>query len=110
MEEAIQGHPQHDDQNRQPKVAQANGVEFVQLEPRDLDKPTDLKDLKPLSVLAQALDNQWLPCGLLPEAFKTGGISGNTDERLRSQVRSEYIRSLINGDRVIVNRAFVYNT
>jgi hypothetical protein len=85
---------------RRQKAGQIGDVEFERLEPHDL---------KSLSVLVQALDNQWLPRSLLQPAFKAGQITKSIDRKLKKAVRSEYIRSLINGQQVILNRAYIYN-
>src|SRR5437764_13406317 len=84
---------------RRLKPGYAGDVEFERLEPTDL---------KSLSVMVQALDNQWLPRSLLQPALKVGGINKGIDRKLRKAVRSEYIRSLINGRQVVLNRAYVY--
>jgi hypothetical protein len=86
--------------NGQAEVVQSGDIEIEQLE---------LDDLQPLRVLVQALDNQWIPRALLPSVMKAGQITGRRDRRLRKAVRAEYIRSLINGEQVIINRAYVYN-
>ncbi len=86
--------------HRRSKVGQVGNVEFERLE---------LSDLKPVRVLVQALDNQWLPRSLLQPALKAGQITKRLDKQLKKAVRAEYIRSLINGQQVIVNRAYVYN-
>ena len=85
---------------RRLKPGYAGDVEFERLEPTDL---------KSLSVLVQALDNQWLPRSLLQPALKVGEINRGIDRKLRKAVRSEYIRSLINGRQVVLNRAYIYN-
>ena len=85
---------------RRLKPGQIGNVEFERLEP---------SQLKSIPVLVQALDNQWLPRSLLQPALQAGQITKSLDRKLRKAVRSEYIRSLINGQQVIVNRAYVYN-
>ena len=60
-------------------------------------------------MIVQALDNQWLPSSLLEQAQKKGQVTIKIDRELRKAVRSEYIRSLINGQQLIINRAFLYN-
>lgn len=84
----------------QSKVATVGDIEFERLE---------LDDLQSVRVLVQALDNQWIPRALLPSVLKAGQITGKLDRQLRRAVRAEYIRSLINGQQVILNRAYVYN-
>ena len=79
----------------------AGNVEFERLTRADLGS---------IPVIAQALDNQWAPRGLLKQAFQKGEITPDLDKKLRKAVRSEYIRSLINGQHVILDRAYVYNS
>jgi len=85
---------------RVKKVGQIGDVEFERLEP---------SDLKSVPVLVQALDNQWMPQSLLSPTLEKGQITKNIERKLRKAVRSEYIRSLINGQQVILNRAYLYN-
>jgi hypothetical protein len=60
-------------------------------------------------VVPQCLDNQWLPMRLLQRSAATGlGRAAFADE-LPRYVRSEYIRSLINAEQVVINRAFLKN-
>jgi len=83
-----------------PKVGHVGNVEFERFEPQDLQS---------LPVLVQALDNQWMPNSLLKSALEKGQITKSIDSKLRKAVRSEYIRSLVNGQQVILNRAYLYN-
>src|SRR5579859_7638840 len=92
---------QHNKEQKESKIGQAGNVEFERIE---------IADLQSVPVVAQALDNQWLPHELLGPAFQAGGITPDIDKRLRKLVRSEYIRSLINGQQVILNRAYLYNS
>ena len=75
-------------------------VEFKGIEPPDLGT---------VPVIVQALDNQWMPRSLLSDALEKGEITASIGKKLKQQVRAEYIRSLINGDQVVINRAFLYN-
>lgn len=76
-------------------------IEFYAYEP---------DELKGTKVVAQALDNQWVPRSLLRAMLK-GKITIKDAERyLEGLVRTEYIRSLINGERVVINRAYLYNS
>lgn len=62
-----------------------------------------------IPIVAQALDNQWVPRTLLQSMLK-GKITFSEAERyLEGLVRTEYIRALINGEHIIINRAFLYN-
>ncbi|RAG83038.1 hypothetical protein DN069_24515 [Streptacidiphilus pinicola] len=61
-----------------------------------------LRDRGP--VVAQALDNQWLPPALLDTSRRQPGAG----ER-RAVVGAEFNRALVNGDTLIVNRAYLLN-
>lgn len=63
----------------------------------------DLRGRNP--VVAQALDNQWLPPRLLRRA---GREQGDAAER-RAVVGAEFNRALINGETLIVNRGYLLN-
>ena len=92
---------QRTEKQKEPKIGHAGNVEFERL---------DIADLREVPVVAQALDNQWVPRELLGPAFRAGGITPTLDKKLKKLVRSEYIRSLINGQQVIFNRAYLYNS
>lgn len=78
-----------------------DGVEFIPL------VPTSIRDS--LGIVSQAFDDQWMPTTLL-RAVLSGKISyQEAQPYLDYLVRTEYIRSLINGERLVVNRAFIYN-
>jgi HEAT repeat protein len=76
-------------------------VEFYAYEPGELEGT---------KVVAQALDNQWVPRSLLRSMLKGKITIKEAEKYLEGLVRTEYIRSLINGERVIINRAFLYNS
>jgi hypothetical protein len=82
------------------KIGKDKNVEFERLKK---------SDLKSVPVFVQALDNEWLPRDLLKEAQKKGRITPNVGRTLRKTVRAEYIHSLINGEQVVLNRAYLYN-
>ncbi|MEU3102976.1 hypothetical protein [Streptomyces griseoflavus] len=68
-------------------------------------------DLEPVAVVAQCLDNQWVPQELLASMLKKGKSlrdPGVTGQR-QLAVRHEYLRALLNAQQVIVNRAFFLN-
>lgn len=90
----------HHKKHHKLKRGHVGNIEFERLHP---------SELKTVPVLVQALDNQWLPRSLLQPAFKTGQITGSIERKLKKAVRSEYMRSLINGQQVILNRAYLYN-
>ncbi|HZB29117.1 MAG TPA: hypothetical protein VE465_03020 [Streptosporangiaceae bacterium] len=66
-------------------------------------------ELSPMAVVAQSLDNQWVPPGLLRRMLEDGLELNDVRAQLRQEVRAEYIRALVNSPQVIVNRAFFYN-
>lgn len=87
----------------QGRTRKNGNVEFEALEPADLAR-TDA-----VPIVTQAFDNQWVPRTLLNSMLK-GKISyAEAEKYLDGLVRTEYIRALINGQQLIVNRAFLYN-
>ncbi|WP_214326848.1 hypothetical protein [Nonomuraea sediminis] len=66
-------------------------------------------DIDAMAVVAQSLDNQWVPPDLLHEMIDKRLEFSDVRERLRAAVRGEYIRSLINSTQVVINRSFFYN-
>jgi hypothetical protein len=68
-----------------------------------------VSELDRLAVVAQSLDNQWVPPSLLKQMLKKGQNLSDVRSRLRHDVRAEYIRALICSPQVLVNRAFLYN-
>lgn len=93
--------PAEEHTGKLPRIGHAGNVEFEKL---------DKANLQSVPVVVQALDNQWLPQALLKPVFKKGEITPTTDKKLRNLVRSEYIRALLNGQQVILNRAYLYNS
>lgn len=75
-------------------------VEFVLAEAADLDS---------LAVVAQSLDNQWVPGELLRQMLQRGRSLDDVRTERAAMVRGEYLRALVNSPQVIVNRAYVYN-
>lgn len=68
-------------------------------------------DLTPVAVVAQCLDNQWVPRDLLTSMMKSGW-SLNDREVVQHRLmhsRHEYLRSILNAQQVIINRAFFFN-
>src|SRR5713101_307675 len=94
-------HPSGSEPSPKPRpIVRAGNVEFECLERSDLAQ---------VPVVVQALDNQWLPRKLTPAAFKRGIVDTHIDKKLRQAVRSEYLRSLINSEQLVLNRAYLYN-
>ncbi|GHO98987.1 hypothetical protein KSF_090350 [Reticulibacter mediterranei] len=68
---------------------------------------SNLQDRIP--VVVQALDNQWMPDSLLNKLLSKRITFDSIQHYLAGLVRTEYLRSLINGQQVIINRAYLYN-
>jgi hypothetical protein len=81
-------------------VRRDGNVEFIAIDRDGLSK---------VPVFSQALDNQWLPRELLSKAFAAGAVAEQIERERSRLARAEYIRALINGQQVVVNRAFIYN-
>src|SRR6266567_660717 len=83
-------------------VDEISGVPFRKINNTDLD---------PVAVVAQCLDNQWVPRDLLTTMVKRGwSLSHDSVSRRRLEdSRHEYLRSILNSQQVIVNRAFFFN-
>jgi transcriptional regulator with XRE-family HTH domain len=85
------------------KILTSGNVEFEAIEPSDIVYSGSLP------VIAQALDNQWVPHSLLKSMLR-GKISYTRAAKyLERLVRTEYIRALLNGEQLVINRAFLYN-
>ncbi|MEU1400954.1 hypothetical protein ABZ471_01055 [Streptomyces sp. NPDC005728] len=65
--------------------------------------------LDPGAVVAQSLDNQWVPAQLTKDMIERGRSLDQVAERRVQEVRAEYFRSLINASQVVINRAYFYN-
>ncbi len=81
-------------------IASDGNVSFRQL---------TISDLNDLAVLAQSLDNQWVPPTVLSEMI---GASQSFDDVVNARhaaMRVEYLRSLINASQTVVNRAYILN-
>src|SRR5258708_3964222 len=88
-------------QQQKVKKGVVGNVEFDRLEPSDLSGF--------VHVTAQALDNQWIPRSLLRKALQKG-LTASIESQRKKQVRTEYVRALVNSERVVINRAFIYNS
>lgn len=86
----------------------SGSVMFEALEPGDLALKNDI-DAVSVPIVAQALDNQWTPLALSRALFSGKFTYRDVQPYLDGLIRAEYIRSLINGERVIINRAYLYN-
>lgn len=85
---------------REPRVIKSGTIEFVALEPRDLAE---------VAVVAQSLDNQWVPRAMLGKMLEAGLGLADVEVARERAVRSEYIRALVNAEQLVVNRAYLYN-
>lgn len=66
-------------------------------------------DLDQVAVVAQCLDNQWVPRSVLADMRAGGHSLEDVGDQRADLVRSEYLRSLLTARQVIVNRTFLYN-
>lgn len=71
----------------------------------------DSTKLDPVAVVAQCLDNQWVPRDLLGTMADNGWSLNdpNVVQRRLEDSRHEYLRSILNAPQVIINRAFFFN-
>ena len=60
------------------------------------------------ATVPQALDNVWLPATVLQKALEGKSVWSVRDERDQA-VKTEWRRSLVYSDQVVVNRAFLFN-
>ncbi|MFJ7150481.1 hypothetical protein ACIQVT_20105 [Streptomyces sp. NPDC100445] len=74
-----------------------------------LMSPIQPEQLDPGAVIAQSLDNQWVPAQLTRKMIEHGRSLDQVGRRRVREVRAEYFRSLINASQVVVNRAYFYN-
>ncbi|MCX5154272.1 hypothetical protein OG914_09770 [Streptomyces sp. NBC_00291] len=65
-------------------------------------------DLTDYPVMAQALDNQWLPAELASSRQHPDAVSGPSPETVAAAA-GELRRSLVNSGTLVVNRAFILN-
>ncbi|NGO14808.1 hypothetical protein G5C60_46280 [Streptomyces sp. HC44] len=75
----------------------------------DLMTPIRPDQLDPGAVIAQSLDNQWVPAQLTKKMIERGKSLEQVGEQRRKEVRAEYFRSLINASQVVINRTYFYN-
>jgi len=82
-------------------VGVSGNIEFEKLES---------SELKQVAVVAQALDNQWVPRATLARMLKRGQRLADVSKERQTLARAEYIRSLVNAEQVIINRSFIYHS
>ncbi|MER7445099.1 hypothetical protein [Micromonospora avicenniae] len=67
------------------------------------------RDLAPITVVAQCLDNQWVTQDLLGQMLRRRQSYRDIERRRRQDARAEYLRSILNAEQVVVNRAYFFN-
>lgn len=82
-------------------VGTSGNVSFLKLE------PPDIENFYP--VVTQAFDDQWVPNTLLRAMLSGKTTFQAIQPYLAYLVRSEYMRSLITSEKLIINRVFIYN-
>ena len=68
------------------------------------------ENLESLAVVAQCLDNQWVPRTLLADMVSRRQSLEDVEDVRESIVRGEYLRALLTAKQLVVNRAFLYNS
>lgn len=63
-----------------------------------------------ITAVPQSLDNQWLDNELLAAALRAGKVTGRISREQQRRARREYLRALLNAEKIIVNRAYLYNS
>jgi hypothetical protein len=77
-------------------------VSFKQLIAGDLAKT--------ITAVPQSLDNQWLDNELLAKTLEVGKVTAAIRKEQQRRARHEYLRALLNAEKIIVNRAYLYNS
>src|SRR5260370_11845711 len=95
------------DEAKETRTFVNGNVTFDGLEPEDF-VIDDIERVK-VPVIVQALDNQWITLRLGKAMFQGKLSYKDVEAYLEGLVRTEYIRALINGEQVVINRAFLYN-
>jgi len=91
-----------------------SSIEILSSKPKEPHESSNFERIEPyalgdVSVVAQSLDNQWVPRPLLYEMLKKGLDLNDVKDRREKYVRAEYLRALINARQVVINRAYIYN-
>ncbi|MCM0674863.1 hypothetical protein NCC78_09190 [Micromonospora phytophila] len=71
--------------------------------------PIDNRDLAPITVVAQCLDNQWVTQDLLTQMVGRRQSYREVEQIRRRDARAEYLRAILNAEQVVVNRAYFFN-
>ncbi|MCQ0014104.1 hypothetical protein [Actinomadura madurae] len=82
-------------------VGNVGDVSFTRLISADLRQT--------ITAVPQSLDNQWFDRDLLGEALRAGRVGRDVLEKQARRSRREYLRALLNAEKVLINRAFLYN-
>ncbi|MBM2620210.1 hypothetical protein JIG36_32315 [Actinoplanes sp. LDG1-06] len=67
------------------------------------------RDLRPFAAVAQTLDNQWVPRGLLTRMIDEGLSLDDVRAEREAVVRTEYLRAVLNAEQLVVNRMYFFN-
>ncbi|TDC68075.1 hypothetical protein E1200_12740 [Actinomadura sp. GC306] len=62
-----------------------------------------------ITAVPQSLDNQWFDNELLDRVRRDGGVGAAVLREQEQRSRREYLRALLNAEKVLINRAFLYN-
>ncbi len=62
-----------------------------------------------ITAVPQSLDNQWFDRELLNRSLRAGGVGKAISREQANRSRREYLRALLNAEKVLINRAFLYN-
>jgi hypothetical protein len=65
--------------------------------------------LEKVALLPQAVDNQWLSDSLLNKVYKKSLSLNAIDKERIKESRTEWLRSLLYSNQVVINRAYLYN-
>ncbi|MDN3359265.1 hypothetical protein [Actinomadura sp. DC4] len=76
-------------------------VSFGRMEAADL--------IGTVAAVPQALDNQWFDRGLLDRVLRAGRVDEDVAAGRARRSRAEYLRALLAAEKIIVNRAYLYN-
>ncbi len=85
-----------------PIAKTADGVNIRKL------RRSDVADS--LAAIPAAIDNQWAPRSILEDIVEHGTSPDDWLPSRDKQARSEFMRSLIDNERVIINRAYIFNS
>ncbi|SCL32676.1 hypothetical protein GA0074692_3376 [Micromonospora pallida] len=67
------------------------------------------RDLARVAVVAQCLDNQWVTEDLLTQIITRRQSYRDVERQRQRDARAEYLRSILNAEQVVINRAYFFN-